>query len=193
MSAAITVKVGGSLFDLPDLRTRLRAWLDRLSTRQILLVPGGGAAAKVVRELDRRHGLGEEASHWLALRAMSLNAWFLTALVPNSVVVADPRTCPALWVHGQTPILDALAFAHVDEGTEGALPHSWAVTSDSVAARAAIVLGGRQLILLKSVTIPEEPDWGAAGRQGWVDAYLSQILAKSRNLQVRAVNFRLES
>ena len=40
--------------------------------------------------------------------------------------------------------------AHPDTG----LPHCWAVTSDSIAARAAVVCGADHLILLKSVTIP---------------------------------------
>ena len=32
------VKVGGSLYDLPDLGRRLRAWLARLEAARILLV-----------------------------------------------------------------------------------------------------------------------------------------------------------
>lgn len=52
----VVVKVGGSLFDLPDLGPRLRAWLKTLRTADVLLVPGGGPTADVVRSLDRAHG-----------------------------------------------------------------------------------------------------------------------------------------
>src|SRR5262245_50664634 len=79
------VKVGGSLFDHPNLGPGLRRWLDGV-TGQVLLVPGGGAAAEFVRELDRLHRLGEEHAHWVALRAMTLTARFLGALVAAPVV-----------------------------------------------------------------------------------------------------------
>ena len=39
----IVVKVGGSLFDLPDLGPRLRAFLASLADEDRLLVPGGGS------------------------------------------------------------------------------------------------------------------------------------------------------
>ena len=69
----IVVKVGGSLFDLPDLGTRLAAWLRQFEESNVLLVPGGGAAADAIRDFDRVHQLGEETSHWLAIQALSLN------------------------------------------------------------------------------------------------------------------------
>ncbi len=56
----IVVKVGGSLFDLPDLGPRLVQFLARLPTREIILVPGGGPIADLIRKFDQLHGLGEE-------------------------------------------------------------------------------------------------------------------------------------
>ncbi len=41
MSSSIVIKVGGSLFDLPDLASRLTEFLNALDRRQWLLVPGG--------------------------------------------------------------------------------------------------------------------------------------------------------
>ena len=43
------VTVGGSLYDWPALPDRLRAFLDGVDTHHVLLVPGGGATAEVVR------------------------------------------------------------------------------------------------------------------------------------------------
>src|SRR5262249_28790698 len=120
----IVVKVGGSLFDLPDLCPRLSRWLATLSARRVLLVPGGGPTADVLRLLDRVHRLGEEASHWLALQALALNAHFLARLLPG-VVTAGWEECPPLWQAGQVPILDAHRFVLSDEGSAGALPHLW--------------------------------------------------------------------
>ena len=41
----IVVKVGGSLFDWPDLTPRLRDYLATLAGKNVLLIPGGGPAA----------------------------------------------------------------------------------------------------------------------------------------------------
>jgi aspartokinase-like uncharacterized kinase len=181
----IVVKVGGSLFDLPDLGPRLRAWLAGLGAAEVLLVPGGGPTADVVRDLDRRHGLGEETSHWLALRALTVNAHFLQALLPGAVVVPQPRGGGAL------AVLDPYAFACADEGRPGCLPHCWRVTSDSVAARAAVVGQARRLVLLKSATIPHGTAWAEAGQCGLVDGWFARVLGQaSEPLTVFAVNFR---
>ena len=52
------IKVGGSLFDRPDLGPRLRRWLDANAPWETILVPGGGRLVDVIRDLDRIHGLG---------------------------------------------------------------------------------------------------------------------------------------
>src|SRR5437763_809108 len=100
----IVVKVGGSLYDLPDLKSRLVAFIHSLSDPDRLLVPGGGTVADAVRTWDRTHSLGQTASHWIALRACALNAHFLAALLDTGVV-AWPRAGDGL------AVLDPLAFA----------------------------------------------------------------------------------
>ena len=178
----IVVKVGGSLYDWPDLGPRLRAFLGSLADPDRLVVPGGGGTGNVVRALDATHQLGAEVSHWLALRGCAVNAHFLGALLPGCVVVPEP-----LGVRG-VAVLDPLAFTEADEGQPGCLQHSWNATSDAVAARAAVVAGG-ELVLLKSVTIPPGMDWGEAARMGLVDSVLPGIVDRA-GLCVRAVNLR---
>jgi aspartokinase-like uncharacterized kinase len=183
MAGPVVVKVGGSLYDLHDLGTRLRGWLTQYSVlgTPVLLVPGGGLTADAIRRLDQTHRLGEERAHWLALHALALNAHFLAALLPDAVVAEAATEGIA--------ILDAFAFARTDEERPGWLPHRWAVTSDSLAARVADVLGARLLILLKSVTIPEGMHWSEAGRAGFVDRYFAEVLSRRRTpFEVRAVN-----
>ena len=181
---SLVVKVSGSLYDLPDLGARLRCWLAAQAARSVLLVPGGGALADAVRELDATHGLGEEAAHWLALRALTVAAQFLADLLPSSVIVSHPDE----WRHDTVAVLDAHAFAVADEGRAGALPHGWAVTSDSVAARVAKVAQVRRLVLLKSVTIPKIVDWHEAAMRGWVDEFFAAAVIDE--LQVQTVNLR---
>ena len=168
------VKVGGSLYDLPDLGARLRTWLKSLTASRILVVPGGGPTADVIREYDHIHALGEVAAHKLALRAMTLNAWFMTELLGGFVPILDPLS--TTWVG--LALLDAYAFCRHDE-VQGMLPESWDCTSDSIAAATALKLGASELILLKSSDVAE----------GLLDPVFPSLVAAA-SLSVRTVNFR---
>jgi aspartokinase-like uncharacterized kinase len=181
------VKVGGSLYDLPDLGARLLEWLAQFPSKQVLLVPGGGPTADAVRKLDRRHNLGEEVAHWLALQALALNAHFLAALVPEATVV---ESCEQR--SKRISVLDPLAFCRADERDHpaDALPHTWDVTSDSIAARVAVAGNARQLILLKSATIPAEMKWEDASRAGYVDRFFPAVIRAAPSLRIKAVSFR---
>ena len=171
----IVVKVGGSLYDHPQLGPGLRAYLDSLG-EPVLVVPGGGSFADAVRKLDALHHLSEGASHDLALQTMDLAGNFLKSLGISAT------------------ILNAVEF-------ESDLPHSWNVTSDSIAARAAIVHRATRLVLLKSIDIPVGTSWVEAAERGWVDPHFP-IIARSAlrsedsasrligRVLVEAINFR---
>lgn len=183
MYSLSVVKVGGSLFDLPDLGQRLTAWITESGLSSVLLVPGGGPTTDALRQLDRCHRLGEEVSHWLALRALTLNACFLSTLLPVAQIVKNPQSARA----GGWAILDCHSFVFDDERHPDHLPHSWSVTGDSVAAQAARRAQAEKLFLLKSLTVPESKDWHEGARRGWVDAYFPQAAA---GLNVAIVNLR---
>jgi aspartokinase-like uncharacterized kinase len=185
---AAVVKIGGSLFDLPDLGQRLQDWLAGQAAGALLLIPGGGPVAEVVRQYDRLYGLGEERAHWMALMALALNARLLASLLPRAIVVPHVRSLGAVWLQGKIPVLDLYSFARADEGQPGALPHGWTVTSDSLAARAARVAAASELLLLKSTSLPAEMDWTEASKRGLVDAYFAEAVGNS--LPVRFINFR---
>ncbi|MCI0642073.1 MAG: hypothetical protein L0Y70_23595 [Gemmataceae bacterium] len=181
----IIVKVGGSLFDLSRLGDRLRVFIGGLGPRG-LLFPGGGPAADAFRALDRAQGLGEEASHWLAIRALAINAQFLRALLAELPVLEWPRA-------GEWPgwaIAEPLSFALADEEHADHLPHTWDVTSDSLALRLAQVVGAAELVLLKSVSAPEKADWRQLSQAGVVDGHFPQLLERKRSPRVRVLNFR---
>jgi aspartokinase-like uncharacterized kinase len=178
--STIIAKVGGSLFDLPDLRQRIAAFLASKSPDRVLFVPGGGAGADVIRSLDRTHGLGDEASHWLALRVLSINAQFLARLLSIPVVDRiDEMT-------GSSAILDALEFCRDDDARHGALPHRWDVTSDSIAARVA-ALADAELIMFKSVDLPDGMTWKEAAERGYVDGTFPDV---AKSIHVTWVNLR---
>jgi 5-(aminomethyl)-3-furanmethanol phosphate kinase len=186
------VKVGGSLLDLPDLGDRLRAWLATLPPDDIVVVvPGGGPTTDVIRTLDQRYRLGEERSHWLALRALTLNAHILACLLPGARIIR--QRIDAFLIGSNLCLLDCHGFAGVDEHTAAGnpLPHQWDATSDSLAARVAVAWRSARLILLKSVTIPVTMSWADAGRAGLVDPLFPVVLSAAASpLEVSVVNLR---
>jgi hypothetical protein len=64
------------------------------------------------------------------------------------------------------------------------------VTSDSLAARAAVVVGAERLILLKSVAIASDLDWTKAAALGIVDKHFPVVLRQCPHLRVEYVHFR---
>lgn len=174
-------KVGGSLFDLPDLRDRLQCWLRSVEGR-VLLVPGGGAGADVVRRLDTVHSIGEDRAHWLALRVLSVNAHLLSAITRAPVVAhPDPEAAGSL-------VLDPCLFCQYDAGRPGAVPHCWQATSDTIAARVAEVARA-DLVLLKSTDLAEGTSWTDAAVGGLVDPLFPASAARLGR-RVRWVNLR---
>lgn len=143
-------KIGGSLFDLPELLPRLTEFFKHEPTRP-LIVSGGGGAADVVREWDRVHRLGDVRSHRLAIVSLSLGSAFLAEGL-CARLVSDRKGAAAAWSAQQLAVLDAAAFLE-REAAAGAtpLPSSWDVTSDSIAAWIAARWPAR-LTLVKSAS-----------------------------------------
>jgi aspartokinase-like uncharacterized kinase len=178
----VVIKVGGSLLDWPELPGRLPAFLDNHRGReaclreQAVLVAGGGPFADLIRTMDQTHDLGDQKAHRLAIRSLDLTAELLAALLPGFAVVHRPEDLWACRNLGQVPILAPSRFLEeVDDRGPDPLAASWDVTSDSIAARIAVLLGARRLILLKSVGLSADIDRGEAARLGLVDAMFPQI------------------
>jgi aspartokinase-like uncharacterized kinase len=195
MSArSIVIKIGGSLYDLPDLGRRLSCFLAELDSSRLLLVPGGGPTVEAIRQLDSCHRLGEDASHWLALQALSVNARFLVQLLLESraELMSELVELPGAWERRALPILDPFPFALANDACSDRLPHSWETTSDSLAARVATVAGVHRLVLLKSCDLPADMTWAEATRRGLVDKHFAAILASisPRLQEIKVVNFR---
>ncbi len=190
------VKVGGSLLDWPLLGTKLQSWLTQSDSfgaipPPTLMVIGGGALADVLREADRIHKLGQEASHWLCIRALQVSAALLARLIPEAILVESPMAFQQSGSANKIGILEPLPFLTQWEaqGRQPQLPHCWEVTSDSIAAFAAAVCAADELVLLKSCPLPEKPlTRSEAATRGLVDEYFPRASAPLR--RVRAVCLR---
>ena len=183
------IKLGGSLLDLPDLPTRLGNFLSDFSRIRPVLVCGGGPAVDLIRHWDQAFHLGEEASHWIALKTLTITALVLERIVPGLKYVETPAAFQSVWEAGQIPICDAYRFmVEFDELSDDPLPRRWRVTSDSVAARMATTLGAGEVVLLKSITLPQEMTIEEAARQGFVDPHFPA--AAAAGIRVVVVNLR---
>jgi len=146
--AQAVVKVGGSLAADPELLRQVGRDVTRLAAEtSLVVVPGGGPFADAVREADRRHGLPPSTAHWMAIQAMDQYAELLGAVVPGGEIVRDGSGIVVARRRGAVPILaPALWLRAADE-----LPHTWQVTSDSLAAYLTGLLGAERLLLVKMV------------------------------------------
>ncbi|MEM3511103.1 MAG: hypothetical protein QXW47_09025 [Candidatus Jordarchaeales archaeon] len=134
------VKVGGSLARSKRNLKRLCSKLSSLGKRYpLLLVPGGGPFADEVRKEYRKFKLSEDVAHWMALMAMNQFGLMLAELtgIEASEAIGGGKT------------IVFLPFRLIFE--DDPLPHSWDITSDSVAAYIAWKAKVSMVILLKDV------------------------------------------
>ncbi|GAB4145713.1 MAG: hypothetical protein Tsb009_17980 [Planctomycetaceae bacterium] len=147
----VVFKIGGSLFDLPELSERIGSLIALRPNCRPVLVAGGGPCVDVVREWDRVHALNDEQAHELAISAMSLGEHLLETLLPNAIRVNVPEDVGIAWNVGRVPIVSVsrLLFGSLKD-VPPLLPASWDVTSDSIAAWIAVQLKADEFVLVKS-------------------------------------------
>ena len=146
--ALTVVKLGGS-FALSPYLARM---LDVISAARtpVVLVPGGGPFADAVRGAQPHMGFDDGAAHRMALLAMAQYAEALAALAPrlrpapSFAAIRVTLAAGAVPVWSPWPMTDGLA----------ALPESWQLTSDSLAAWLAGALGARLLVMIKQGSVP---------------------------------------
>jgi len=126
----LIVKVGGSLYNqIPDLIPVIKA-----SNRPLLLIPGGGPFADLVRRVR----VDNETAHWMAVSAMEQFGLFIASFgISTTDAIITPLTTTVFLPYRYLRLTDPL-------------PHTWDVTSDTIAAWVAHVLH-LDLLLLKSV------------------------------------------
>ena len=192
------VKVGGSLFDWNQLPTALGRWLDAQSPACNVLIAGGGALADVIRQADATHALGEQIAHELCVELLGVTARLLEALLAGRVPRVTFSELQEQRTANRPPdrcVLDARDFLLDIESTPPltSLPHTWDVTSDSIAAWVAYALAADELVLLKSDDPPRnasgQPSLDSLATTGYVDRYFPTALASFAGT-VRMVNLR---
>ena len=165
MTIDAVVKVGGGLLARASaLDEVLTAVVDAANGRRLVVVPGGGPFADAVREADARFGLPATAAHWMAILAMDQYAELLVSRRPELALVRSAGDAEMAIDAARVPVLAPSGWLRAADP----LPHSWEVSSDSLAAWIAGALGARGLVLLK-------PD-GVDGDTDVVDAHFARAL-----------------
>ena len=159
------VKLGGSL----SYDSCVQPWLDALSTMgggRVIVVPGGGPFADLVRDAQHHWEFDDEAAHRMALYALQQNALLLAALCPALIPVESESDMRLVLSRGKTALWLPLAMTLGNPDLDA----NWNVTSDSIGAWLAGHLNAERLILVKSCRLPVAPfDANALSAAGIVD------------------------
>jgi len=169
----VIVKIGGSLLSGGRLRGVLEVFGH--ATRPVAIVPGGGPFADAVRAAQKEHEFSDATAHRMAVLAMSQLAWAMMELQPRlgaAVRLADFRK---LWNCGKVPIWLPSRLVNHDR----MVPQDWSITSDGLAARLAERLHARQVILVKSVTVPTKAELAPLVEAGAVDPSFPGIVGRA--------------
>ena len=144
----VVIKVGGSLAVHPEKLRSLCVKLSEISKKQkLLIVPGGGEFADIVRKHDKKFTLSRVASHRMAILGMDQYGLLLSDLTPNSCAVSSLEEAKKASDSGKLPVFLPSQFMLKEDPVE----NSWDVTSDSIAVYIAEKAGIGKVVLITDV------------------------------------------
>lgn len=152
--ALSVIKIGGALASIPGALDRVCQEVAAAAVRHmIVVVPGGGPFADAVRQFDHSMSLSPTTAHWMAVLGMDQYGHVLAGRIQGAVLVEEPGAVLDGLGNGSVVVLAPSRWLRASN----VLPHSWDVTSDSIAAFVAGALDAARLILIKPGTSLREP------------------------------------
>lgn len=148
MNEPVVIKLGGS-YAYSARAAERSDWLDAIDrcAGQAILVPGGGPFADAVRTAQRELGFDDSAAHHMALLAMEQYGRALASGRPRFQLASSAEDIRHMLADDGVPVWAPARMALAAQN----LPESWDLTSDSLAAWLAGVLGVSRLLLVKRV------------------------------------------
>jgi len=166
----IVVKIGGSLMHKAKELVKEILKYSKEEGESVLIIPGGSIFADLVRRVRA----SQEAAHWMAVLAMEQYGYYLWDGTGAKLVDS---------IKAETGIL--LPYSLLKERDE--LPHTWDVTSDTIAAWVALQLDARFIkatdvdgIYMDGELKKEISAHELVGKQTCIDAELPRFLIKNR-------------
>jgi dihydroneopterin aldolase len=167
----VVVKLGGSTAEGGELDTWIAAFA--AAALPLVIVPGGGPFAELVRMEQKRMGFSDEAAHAMAILAMDA---FGCVILDGEARMAPARSLEEVArVLGEEKIPVWLPSAMMIGASD--IPASWDVTSDSLAAWLAGRIGAETLLLVKQTqAFSAEDSVADLMARGIVDPAFGEIL-----------------
>ncbi|MFX0039293.1 MAG: hypothetical protein ACFFAB_08165 [Candidatus Heimdallarchaeota archaeon] len=142
-------KIGGKILEeLDDLRSTI-SQLEQLYSEnlinKIILIPGGGSFANFIRKIYSELKFTEEIAHWMGIISMNYNGLELSKKFPNLQITESYEQIK----EKKSTLCIFLPYEFIKENDK--LPHSWDVTSDSIALFIAKELELNECFLIKDV------------------------------------------
>ena len=165
----IVVKLGGSLYDSPELTTWLTKLAEYAQKQAVIIVPGGGPFADGIRAAQALHGFSDKIAHHMALLAMKQFGLLLIGLASNcQAFTISPPTQAALsvWLPDDSLLLDS------------SIEQSWDISSDSLALWLTQRISAQQLLLIKR-SQTSEYSIGQLTKSGILDQGFSKLFSKN--------------
>jgi len=175
----IVVKLGGSLYNTPELPQWLTALADYSTQHSIVIVPGGGPFADQVRRAQALHHFNDGIAHHMALIAMKQFGLLLASIAPKCQLInglETPRGPFSIWLPNDELLL------------EPDLKKSWDISSDSIALWLTNKLDAEQLLLIKRPLI-QTSSIAALTSRSVIDAGFAQLFAEKR-ITTKIINYQ---
>jgi aspartokinase-like uncharacterized kinase len=149
------IKIGGRLSRIPGALERVCAAVQEASREHsVIVVPGGGRFADAVRDFERQVPVSPDTAHWMAILAMDQYGHALADRIRGAELVEEPGGLTDSLARGSVAVLAPFRWMR----SADVLPHSWEVTSDSIAAFVAGAVGAARLILIKMTSAGDPVD-----------------------------------
>jgi len=142
-------KIGGKILEnsnnIVSTISQLTKLYEENILQKILIIPGGGSYANFIRELDNDLKLGDDLSHWMAIYSMNYNGLELHKKYPELECIEELKGLQ----NSNKFFYIFLPYNYLRK--KDTLPHSWEVTSDSIALYIAEQLHYNQCFLIKDI------------------------------------------
>ncbi|MDY6864944.1 MAG: amino acid kinase [Halobacteriota archaeon] len=173
----VVIKIGGSLiYQRKEILYRLEEYSSEFG-KEIVIIPGGGVFADLVRSHSEE--ISEDTAHWMAIHAMDQYGLYLAdgtfiQLLYDLTGIGEGA--------GIFILLPYMLLRQLDP-----LPHSWDVTSDTIAAWVAGELGAEFIkvtdvdgIFLDGSLVDKVSAKELTGKTTCIDKELPKLLIKHR-------------
>ncbi|MFX1389716.1 MAG: hypothetical protein ACFE9Z_06625 [Promethearchaeota archaeon] len=142
-------KIGGKILEnIENLNSTISQFkqlnIEKLLNK-IILIPGGGSFANFIRKVYSELKFTEEIAHWMGIISMNYNGLELKNKFPELDIIENFNKLKK----SDKSIIVFLPYEFLKE--QDKLPHSWDVTSDSIAILLAKELGLKECFLIKDV------------------------------------------